>query len=214
MKTNTLLLTTALAVGVTLSIVPRAYSQGATNSINVTVPANGFALVGNPLNRGSNTLNELLPDAPINTVRVFDYHGPPGFAVYTKRSLGWPPPGSGVVFGPGKGFFIQNMATNAVSFTFVGEIPEGTKTINIVPGYNLLAPHFPVAGKLETDLGLPTVNGDRVFKFDTASQNFLFYTRHTIAWAPAEPALAVAEGFFFATTNRVSWTKTFNPPRP
>src|SRR5262245_58008687 len=176
MKASTLLGATALAVAVTSSIIPSAYSQGATNTITVTVPANGFALVGNPLNRGSNTLNEILPDVPINTTRVYDFvPGPAAFIVYTRRSTGWPPPGSGSVLGPGKGFFVQNTRATATTFTFVGDIPQGTKTINIVPGYNLVAPHFPVAGKLETDLGLPVVNGDKVFKFDAAFQNFIFY---------------------------------------
>ena len=215
MKASTLLLTTAFAVGVTSLIVPRAYSQGTTNSINVTVPAHGFVLIGNPLNRGSNTLSEILPDVPIITTVLLDFIPvPTAFLVYRKHASGWAPPGSGAVLGPGKGFFIQNTATSATTLTFVGEIPTGTKTINIAPGYNLLAPHFPVAGKVETDLGLPAVNGDKLLKYDTASQNYVLYTRRATEWSPAEPKIGVTEGFFFVTTNTVSWTRTYNPPRP
>src|SRR5262245_60996071 len=75
MKGSSLLWATALALAVTPSIISNAYSQGATNSINVTVSANGFALVGNPLNRGSNTLSEILPDPVAATIRVFDLVG-------------------------------------------------------------------------------------------------------------------------------------------
>jgi hypothetical protein len=203
MKASTLPWATALAVAVTSSIVPSAYSQGATNSINVTVPANGLALIGNPLNRGSNTLSEILPDPVVSTIRVFDFD-PLGFDVLTKRTVSWPPPGSGFVFRPGKGFFLQNTDTRALSITFVGEFPEGTNTLKITPGYNLLAAHFPVAGKVETDLGLPAVNGDKVFRFDTAAQGFLLYTRRTSGWTPTEPVIGVAEGFFFVMTNSVS----------
>jgi hypothetical protein len=213
MKASTLLWATALAVAVTSSIIPSAYSQGATNSITVTVPPNGLVLIGNPLNRGSNTLSEILPDPVAGTIRVFDLFGA-GFTAYTKRSVSWPPPGNGMLFSPGKGFFIQNTHTDAVSLTFVSDIPEGTKTNNIVPGYNLVAPQFPVAGKLETDLGLPTVIGDRVFKFDTRFQDFVSYTRRANGWRPVEPEIGVAEGFFFVTTNRVNWIRTFNSPRP
>jgi hypothetical protein len=215
MKANTLPWATALTVAVAWSIAPSVYSQGATNSINVTVPPRSFVLVGNPLNRGSNTLSEILPDVPIITTVLLDFIPvPTAFLVYRKHASGWAPPGSGAVLGPGKGFFIQNTATSATTLTFVGDIPKGTNTINIVPGYNLLAPHFPVAGKVETDLGLPALNGDKVLKFDAASQNYVLYTRRATEWSPAEPEMGVAEGFFFETTNSVSWTRTFNPPRP
>jgi hypothetical protein len=211
MKATSLFLTAVFVAGVTCGMVPRAHSQAATNSINVTVPANGFALVGNPLNRGSNTLSEVLPDVPNVTTLAYELRQG-NYISYRKFRVGWAGP-EGVAFDPGKGFFVQNASASAIILTFVGGIPQGTQTINIVPGYNLLGSHFPFAGKVETDLGLPAVKGDKVLKFDP-SQSYVLYTRRATGWSPTEPVIGVAEGFFFVTTNTVSWTRTYNPPRP
>src|SRR5262245_60054473 len=115
MKASTLLWAIALALAVTLSIVPSAYSQGATNSINVTVPANGFALVGNPLNRGSNTLSEILPDVPNVTTLAYELRQG-NYISYRKFRVGWAGP-EGVAFDPGKGFFVQNASASAIILT-------------------------------------------------------------------------------------------------
>src|SRR5262245_49413554 len=97
MKTTTLILVTALAVGITSCVVPSAYSQGGTNTITVTVPASTFALVGNPLSRGSNTLSEILPDVPRNTTVVYEF-AQVGYVSYRRLGSSWALPGSGIVF--------------------------------------------------------------------------------------------------------------------
>jgi len=214
MRTKSLILAAALGVAGALSGSAQStnvYSVNAVGYVQVTVPAGAFLLVANPLNQGTNILDYLLPDAPINTTKVFDYDPiSAGFLIYTKRLAGWGA-GAAVLFPPGKGFFVQNTATTNITLTFVGEVPQGTSTINFAPGFNLISAQFPLAGKVETDLGFPAINNDVVYKFDPISQGYGIFTRRAAAWGGGnEPSLGVAEGFFLQTARTASWVKTFS----
>ena len=217
MRTKTLLLTAALAVGgVASSMAQAVYSQNVVGYINVTVAANAYAAVGNQLNNGTNTLDEILPNAPANTTRVFEFNpATSSFNTYTKRSTGWAG-AAGIPFAPGKGFFINNTATTPITLTFVGEVPEGTKNIAIGNGFNLVGSAFPLSGAVETQLGLPAVNGNRLYKFNTTTQGYDVFTRRATAWAaPGEPSAGVGESFFFeVATGATNWSKTYTVPRP
>src|SRR5262245_50825581 len=153
MRTKALLLTAALAVGAATSSMAQVFSQNVVGYVNVTVTNGQFLCVANPLNNGTNTLDEILPNAPNSTTTAFEFT-PAGFVSYTKRANGWAG-AAGKPFGPGKGFFIQNTATTPITLTFVGEVPEGSKTVAIASGFNLIASSFPLAGAVETSLGLP-----------------------------------------------------------
>jgi hypothetical protein len=199
--------------GVTLPMVPSAYSQAVTNAVTVTVPTNSMALIGNPLNRGSNTLAEILPNVPVSTVVFAFVPSVQNFVAFTFRGHPWRCELCGV-FEPGRGFFVANFAPTNLTVTFVGTVPAEMNTITINPGFNLLASPVPLAERLETDLGLPVVNGDKVYKLKTESLTYELFVRRTTRWFPSEPVIAVAEGFFIQTTNTARW-KVINPvPRP
>jgi hypothetical protein len=184
------------------------------SSVNVNLPrGDAFVLVANPLNLGTDTLNEILPNAPINTTKVYSFDSLlGGFQVYTKRSTGWQP-ADGAVFPPGKGFFVQNTSLSPITLTFIGLVPEGTKTNYIRPGFNLLGPQFLLAGRIETDFHLPAHNGDRIYQFKTNSQSYVIYMREPTGWNPSEPVIGFAEGFFLETTNAAIWTNSYSVPR-
>ncbi len=224
MRTKTLLLTAVLsAAGIACSLA-QVYSVNAVGYVNVTIPAgpNAFVAVGNPLNfsdgaNPANTLDNILPNAPNNTTKVWDFDPVSStFALYTKRATGWSG-AAGVNFNPGKGFFIQNDATTPITLTFVGEVPQGSKTISYTAGFNLIASAFPLSGAIETALGYPAANGDKVYQFDPASQQYALYTRRATSWSPSEPSIGVnasyanvAEGFWLQAASAGSWTRTFN----
>jgi hypothetical protein len=182
--------------------------------VNVTVTNAQFACLANPLNNGTNTLDEILPNAPNNTSLVFEFTSS-GFVSYTKRATGWAG-AAGRPFGPGKGFFVQNTGTTPITLTFVGEVPEGTKTVDIATGFNLIASQFPLAGAVETALGLPAVNNNRLHQWVPAVQNYVTFTRRATGWTggTGEPTVGVGEGFFFETQAPTNWTRTYTVPRP
>jgi hypothetical protein len=212
MRTKTLLLTAALAVGAATSSMAQVFSQNVVGYVNVTVTNGQFLAVANPLNNGTNTLDEILPNAPANTTVVYEFT-PSGFVTYTKRA-NWGATAAGRPFGPGKGFFVQNTGTTPTTLTFVGEVPEGTKTVAIASGFNLISSAFPLSGAVETGLGLPAVNANVIFQWAPSVQNYVQYTRRAANWTPNEPTIGVGEGFFFQAQAATNWTKTYTVPRP
>jgi hypothetical protein len=215
MRTKTLLLTAVLAVGAATTSMAQVYSQNVVGYINVTVTNGQYLCVANQLNNGTNTLDEILPGAPANTTIAFEYTSA-GFVSYTKRSAGWGATAAGRPFGPGKGFFIQNTGTTPTTLTFVGEVPEGTKSVSIAAGFNLISAQFPLSGAVETSLGLPAVTNNKLHQWVAAVQNYVSYTRRSTGWTggTGEPTVAVGEGFFFEAQAPTNWTKTYTVPRP
>ena len=79
MRTKTLLIAAAvLAVGVASSLAQTTYSQNVVGYINTTIPANGYAIVGNTLQNGSDanaTNNDI--NACLGTGMVSQPNDPP-----------------------------------------------------------------------------------------------------------------------------------------
>jgi len=216
MRTKTLLLTAVLsAATLATAVAQTVYSVNAVGYVNVTVPAGKFALLANPLNQGSNTLAQVMPDLPANTlVYVFDETAG-AFVQVTKRAgTVWTGGAAGnTVVAPGQGFFVKNVGATDLSITFVGEVPQGTNlTVNIAKaGFHLLGSIVPQAGKVTTDLGLQAVNNDKVFTFDTTAQAYITSTKRAgTVWTPSEPTIDVAHGFFFQATAPSTWTRSFS----
>ncbi len=219
MRTKTLFLAAAaLAAGVAASVAQsNVYSLNVVGYVNVTVPANGFVLVGNPLDTGSNVLDNILGTAPNNTTVVFDFDPTTGsYAKYTKRTTGWSG-AAGVDFSPGKGFFIQNSSASATTLTFVGQVMQGTNSHAYPSGFSILNSQVPQAGLVQTDLGLPAQNNDQIYQFNASAGTYAQFTRRATGWPAGEPMLGtntlsgVAEAFFFNSKNGAgNWTRVFN----
>jgi len=216
MRTKTLLLTVALsAATLATAVAQTVYSVNAVGYVNVTVPAGKFALLANPLNQPTNSIGAVLPDVPNNTVvYVFDANTG-SFSQVTKRSATLWAGGSGnnTILNPGQGFFIKNAAATDMNITFVGEVPQGTNlTVNVAKaGFNLIGSIVPQAGKVQTELGLPAAVNDKVYTFDAATQGYTTSTKRTATlWAPSEPVINVASGFFYQAVAPVTWTRSFS----
>ena len=61
MRTKTLLLTAALSAAGLATSMAQVYSVNAVGYVNVSVPANSYAIVGVPLNGTNNSLNTTMP---------------------------------------------------------------------------------------------------------------------------------------------------------
>lgn len=196
------------------AVAQTVYSVNAVGYVNVTVPAGKFALLANPLNQPTNSLAAVLPDVPANTIVYVYDPATSQFAQATKRTSGWSGAGAAAMLNPGQGFFIKNVGTADMNITFVGEVPQGTNlTINFPKaGFYLVGSIVPQAGKVSTDLGLPAVNGDKVYVFDPATQLYSTLTKRTgTTWSGgAEPTIPVANGFFYQATAAGNWTRSFS----
>ncbi len=214
MKTKTLLFSalTMIAALTSAQADTAVYSVNAVGYVNVSVPAGQFVLVSNPVSQPTNTINAILPSAPDNTTKIFLFDGA-GYVLFTKRSTGWAPNGGTTIINPGVGMFVQNTAATNITLTFVGDVLQSTASgplSNSIPaGYSLVASQVPQAGLVETQLGLPAQNNDKVYKF--VGGTYQLFTRRTSTWSsPGEPSVAVAEGFFFQTAAAKTWVRDFN----
>lgn len=223
MKTKALLLAGILLATGVASTTAQVYSVNAVGYVSVTLAPGEFKIIGNPLNNvtngvQSNTLNEILPNAPNNVVNIYRFSaGTQSYSLHTKRSSGWSNGGATVAINPGEGFFIQNTALTNITLTFVGEVPQGSSlSITVLGGtFNLVAPHVPIGGLVETDLGLPVTsannsNAEQVYLYRGGA--YQLFTRR-LTWASGQqPSLNVGEGFFYRPNNldaTKQWTKSF-----
>ncbi|HRY50680.1 MAG TPA: hypothetical protein P5186_21740 [Candidatus Paceibacterota bacterium] len=212
MRTKTLILTAVLgAASVAAAVAQSVYSVNAVGFVNKTVKAGQFALLANPLNLPDNTLAAVLPDVPVNT-KVYEYDAATGaFSIYTKRATGWTGTGAATAkLNPGEAFFIQNVGTADFNVTFVGEVPQGTLTTPIAQGFSLIASQVPQAGTIQTQLGLPAQTNDKAYLF--VDGNYQIFTRRASSWTggTGEPAVGVADGFFYQAVAAGTWTRSFS----
>jgi hypothetical protein len=213
MRTQLILTTAALGLAGAISAQAQVYSVNAVGYVNVTIPAKKFAMQANQLNAGvdkANKITDVIPSAKDGTI-VYKYvrnaDGTGGYASAGFEFGEWSD--KALTLPPGAGFFIYNGDAADQTITFVGEVPQGTLTTSLVKGLNQAASQVPQAGLLETVLAYPKADGDIVYKFDTATQNYVPFSVEFGSWSPAEPAVAVAEGLFVNKAANASWTRTF-----
>lgn len=135
-----------------------------------------YYLLGNPLNAGLNTVQEVLPGVPNGTtVYVWDGFG---FRVNTYTTLfGWEHPSH--LVSPGRGFFLY--APQDFTLMFVGEVPQGQLVTPLGSGWNLVSSQVPLGGYLisglHSGLQYPAIDTDIVFRWNVTAQEYLAYER-------------------------------------
>jgi acetoin utilization deacetylase AcuC-like enzyme len=92
----------------------------------------------------------------------------------------------------------------------VGEVPQGTLSTPLVQGFNLVASQVPQAGALSGALGYTAAEGDQVYQFNVATQQYASSTYELGAWGPSDPAIGVGEGFFLSKGAAGTWTREFD----
>jgi hypothetical protein len=184
MKANVIFLTIAL-VAVTISqSVAQVYSQNAVGYVNTTVLGGGKqAILVNPLNGTNNNVNTIMPlpnNAGYAGCSVFRYDSASSSfkdPLEWFDDFGWfSASEDNPAINPGEAFFFRNASASVLNLTLVGEVPQGSLSID-VPGHNKLAfrgSQVPQAAPLgdttlnaTNTLQFPADPGDAIFFWDS-----------------------------------------------
>lgn len=219
MRTKALLGLAALAVSVATVSAQNVYSLNVVGYYNLTMKP-GFNLVANQLNTSNNTLNAVLPAAPIES-QVLTYANN-AYTIDISDGTAWVDANTGdpstTSVAPGKGFFYFNPATADATVTFVGEVTQGTGlTVTNKPGFNLVSSIVPQAIPLTAANGFPQVLEMQYLTFANPPGAYNILINDGTAWVdantgdPASAAPAVGQGFFIFNpgTTDVLWTRDF-----
>lgn len=189
----------------------QVYSVNAVGYVNVTLKA-GFNLVANPLDAGAgnNTVEKLLTGMPDGVV-VYTYTAAGGYVVnsYDSSLGGWD--NAAMTLVPGQGFWLLLPAGADKTVTFVGDVPQGTLTVNLDKGFTLVGSKVPQAGKLQADLKYTPATGDVIYKYaNPGGYSVVSFDPDLGGWDPGDPSIAVAEGFWTLKVASGSWTRDFS----
>jgi hypothetical protein len=235
MRTKTLLLTAALSAAGLVTSMAQVYSVNAVGYVNKTVPGNGWAAWGNPLNGTNNSLNTILSlPAGYDGCNVYRFD-PPSQAYLDSiawiEGFGWfSPSDPDPTISPGEGFFFQNGAGQPLTVTFVGEVPSGTLNNPVIGGnrWSIRSSMVPKGLRLgDTDPATGTANtlafsaadGDNVYIFDTATQAYLDSYAYIAGFGwfspsdpdPDGPLIEPGSSFFSQKAGPdTTWTQTFS----
>jgi hypothetical protein len=117
---------------------------------------------------------------------------------------------------------VKNNDTKDLTFTFVGEVPQGTLATPLVAGLQIVASQVPQAGTPK-DLGLPSTlaggasAGDQIYQFDSTKQSYNVSTFDDLAdaFSPDLPKpIDVGDAIFLKRIAAGTWTRTFNVNTP
>jgi hypothetical protein len=192
--------------------------------VSVTVPGKyadgtgGKAWIANQLNNPlGNTLAKLLPSVPIGTVISKYNAGLSTYSASTFSSGGWSTPT--MTLNLGEGAIVQNPNATPLMLTFTGNVPTGSQTVNIPPGWSMVSSVFPRSADLDA-LGFPGAQDDQFLRLNTSSQLWEYnYVFDSGAWVdsntgnPSVPVPAVGEAFFISggSAGTLPWTENFSP---
>lgn len=210
MRTKTLLMTAALtAAGVTASMAQgTVFSANAVGFVNTTV-GQGFTMISNPLDAEDNSVPALFGDVMEGT-SLFKFDPAAGqYEQPNSLAFGeWSNPAQ--TLEPGEGAFIQSPAEQTI--TFVGEVRQGDLTHNVPTGFSMQSSEVPQEGGLVSLLEYPVEEGDAVFQWDAAGQQYAQPNSFVFGeWSGGgEPVVGVGEAFFIQSSSDKTWDRTFS----
>ena len=231
MRTKTLLLTAALSAAGLATSMAQVYSVNAVGYVNISIPAHGYGILGNPLNGTNNSVSTILslPNG-YDGSNIYRFDPPTQSYLDTVswiEGFGWLSPSDpDPTINPGEGFFFQNGGATTINLTFVGEVPAGTLHNPVAGGnkYSIRSSVVPkglklgnvgVAGTLE----FPADDGDNVYIFDIPTQSYKDTYSYILGlgWIsgsdpdPDGPVIPVATGFFSQKTAPArDWVQSFS----
>src|SRR5262249_24826872 len=127
---------------------------------NITVSNNHYAMIANQLVQTNSSVQALFASAPAGQT-ILKWTGTVFAPNNNDVSFGWDDPTMTLV--PGEGFFLKNNASSNITYTFVGEVKQGTNSQAFTAGqYKMISLFTPQAGLLQTDFGYPPNGGDLV----------------------------------------------------
>ena len=172
--------------------------------------APGYSLIGNPFGSPSAPVADLFKGWPDGTtLSKFDplnYH----LVENTLKNGRWLNPTDRLSSGQGAVFL--NPTSYYKSFSFVGDVFEGTNSVPIAAGFSLRCSVIPRPGALDEDHKFPIAERDVIHLFDSDRQKYIEYFYLDAKWAGASPMLGVGESFWIAKTRPANWVQTLEFP--
>jgi len=204
----------------------QVYSQNAVGFYTLSLGP-GFNLVANQLNNGDNNVNTLMPPttalpegASLLTWNVglqkFN-DADAWFAGYGWYDADLNP--SSTVLEAGGGAFIQMPPGQNASVVLVGEVPQGSLTTQVSPGFQIISQLTPQAIGLETT-GFPAAEGDSLLFWDAGLQKYedalAYFAGY--GWVDADlnivdPTAEIGEAMFYQrgeTAGTADWNRDFS----
>jgi hypothetical protein len=207
------------------------YSINAVGYINLTVPV-GYSIVACQLLTGTNTIANLFNNSPTgptpglwNGSKVLKYNKATGHydqndIASSSYSSGWIGGGT-ITVNPGEAIWFDNGTGSSKTVTFVGTVPQGTNTVAISTGYQMISSPVPFSGDLVTNMGFTNyANASKVLTFDNPGDQH--YTTYLVdlssgtqgymnQWDSPDPVLAVGQGFWYSSGNGPTpWVQVFS----
>jgi len=221
-----------------LMVQTNVYSLNAVGYINVTC-APGFNMIADQLQATNNTLAGLIVDSSgyIDGLTIYKWNGTSfseDFADSGNPPTYWDNNGT-ITLNPGEACWLKNPFKTNLTFTFVGTVPQGTLTNNILgPGkFTMVSSQVPQSGDLMTVLGFTNSsgaglanNGDKIYVWNntTGTGSYTTYTSDFGGGAgyqqnwdpPGDPTVNVGQGFWYQTAPAsiggaaITWVRTFS----
>jgi hypothetical protein len=210
MRTKTLLIAAAALVAGIISSNAQVYSANVVGYINVSL-TNGYTMCANQLDYdGTGTNNSIYTcigtNLPVNT-QVLVWNGS-GFSSTKLLASGkWSLNNSFVTnaMAPGAGFFVNSSAIT--NFVELGTVVQGTNTLPIVAGYQVVSPIPPITGGIGTTFGYVPSKNDQALVW-----NGVGYTSHKYtgsSWTAGEPTFSIGQAIFLNASSNNAWTQGF-----
>lgn len=203
--------------GVVSSFAQNVYSVNVVGYINLT-QTNQWALISDQLDDGAGNQITNLFSAPMTgsyPVLFYKYNGVTYDQITRVNATTWSfNPNTlanrQATLKPGEAVFVKKTGNTPLTYTFVGEVMQGTLLNPVTPGFELYSTMVPQDGLIKTLHNFQPNRFDQVF----FAFNGVTYSNRTwtgTAWSGTEPLIKVGEGFWINNrTNIVNqWTRSF-----
>jgi hypothetical protein len=157
-----------------------------------------------------------------NLSKVYGFNPASGFgtATFSASTGNWigGQPTVNNALSAGGGVWLQIPGTTGTSgnVTEVGEVHQGTTSLGVVAGFQIMSIVPPLQTTIKTAMGYPAGNLDKVYQY----ANPAGFTTHTYAastgnWTAGEPTPKVGESFWVqraAANGATTWVQTYSVP--
>ena len=232
MRTKALVLVAAMGMFGAATAMAQVYSQNAVGYYTVNLSGGKFNMIANQLNNGDNNINTIMPGTtalPDGTSLLTWTPGGTGFnpADTFFAGLGWFDDNlelSATTLSPGQGAFVEMPPGGDASVVMVGDVPQGTLTLDLVPGFQIVSQLTPQEIGLD-DAAFPAADGDSIqfwdpLKAGTTKGGYLAALTYFggFGWTDNDlnlvnPTPAIGEAFFYERSpggGDVTWTRDFS----
>ena len=177
------------------------YAARAIGYVTLTLPS-GKSLISNPLANGGNRVSDILPSVPSDST-LAKFNPATGKWETNTFTDSWSQPG--MTLAPGEGAVLDNMG-DAFTVLLAGFTPWKKTTLSIPAGNSVVSPALAKGGLLSSRLGLPLVEGLGVKLLNNGTGKYDTYTVSNGAWSPAEPVVALGQGFIVTAPSAIDWS--------